>query len=172
MPIILVPLVQNTMMIRQTGWKAIFFICKANHQSWLWFPPGDLFVLVVVVSRTWKVFAILSFFLNFSSHLHALGLISNDLPGQGVDRQGLPAPLDQAGLVHLPHQPWWSRCWHLSRHRAGRRNFGRSGRTKEVVERVVGGLRQVGCRLQSWLLVSQLKCWGHPALSVKESKIG
>ena len=112
------------------------------------------------------------FFLNFSSHLHALGLISNDLPGQGVDGQGLPAPLDQAGLVHLPNQPWWSRCWHLSWHRAGWSNFGRSRWTKEVVERVVGRLRQVGCPLQSWLLVSQLKCWGHPALSVKESKIG
>ena len=67
MPIILVPLIQNARMIRQTGWKAIFFICKANHQSWLWFPPGDLFVMVVVASRTWKVFAILSFSLLFFS---------------------------------------------------------------------------------------------------------
>merc|ERR1712190_564790 len=52
MPIILVRLTQKAMMIRQTGWKAIFFICNANHQSWLWFPPEDLFVMVVVVSRT------------------------------------------------------------------------------------------------------------------------
>ena len=92
-------------MIRQTGCKAIFFICKANHQSWLWFPPGDLFVMVVVASRTWKVFAILSFSSTFLLTSTRLVWSPMTCPVKGSTGKGFLLLLTKLALSTSPTNP-------------------------------------------------------------------